>query len=546
MNEFGNNENFDNNVNYDNNPDYNNNTGYENDGFNADVNYENAPEYDGNINYDNNIDYNSNLNYDGTYGYDNSFNGGYDANTGYDMNADYDNLAASIGDDYNYNEGTFTGNMQSDYLDENFAQSTDSALKSINAELTPAEIEDLRREKAAKRRKRMLREKRRKERQRQAIIRCSILIAAVILVIFLFVKIIAGIGGLIKNAQKNHKKSTEAVTTEATTTEEPVAVIDEAIVAKDVPETREAALEILKAQAETNSDINNIVENAAVYPDIVLKHLAVNSELIEFTLFYPAQINIPFDGDFTIENESSEIPLLLEYDSQWGYADYGSTVLGLNGDAPTALAMAYLYLTGDGTKNPIIIGDLSMEKGYLNENDETDPKLMTEGAAELGLESTELDLNKDSIISALSEGNAVICAMQPGDFTRTKSYIVIKDYKNGLFYVNDPSSEARSTVGWDYKRLSSQISGMWSLKRGTAPVSTGEDNDTNTEGNADTTNSAGNNDANADGTNSTDTNNTDNTDNGTTGNTDSNNSATDTNTNTDGGANNSNTDNGGN
>ena len=353
MNEFGNNENFDNNVNYDNNPEFNNTAGYENAGYDAGVNYENTPGYDGNINYDNNTDYNSNLNYDGTYGYDNSFNGGYDANTGYDMNADYDNLAASIGDEYNYNEGTFTGNMQSDYLDENFAQSTDSALKSINAELTPAEIEDLRREKAAKRRKRMLREKRRKERQRQAIIRCSILIAAVILVIFLFVKIIAGIGGLIKNAQKNHKKSTEAVTTEATTTEEPVAVIDEAIVAKDVPETREAALEILKAQAETNSDINNIVENAAVYPDIVLKHLAVNSELIDFTLFYPAQINIPFDGDFTIENESSEIPLLLEYDSQWGYADYGSTVLGLNGDAPTALAMAYLYLTGDGTKNPL-------------------------------------------------------------------------------------------------------------------------------------------------------------------------------------------------
>lgn len=355
-------------------------------------------------------------------------------------------------------------------VDENFAEGTESTLQSLNAELTEAEIEDMRRERAARKRKRMLREKRRRERRRQAIIRCSILLAAVILVLVIIVKIFAGIGGLIKNAKHDKKKSatTEAVTTEEATTQEPVAVIDESIVAKDLPATREEALDILKTQAETDSDIKNIVENEAIYPDIVIKHLAINTELIEFALFYPAQISIPFNGDFTIDADTSEIPLFLNYDERWAYADYGTTVLGLDGNAPVCLSMAYVYLTGDGSKNPIIVGDFSMDNGYLKENDVTDFKLMTEGAEELGLQSTELDLNKDNLILALEEGNVVICAVSPGDFTRDRSFIVIKEYRNGFFYVNDPASKARSQVGWDYNRLSSQISAMWSIKAGAA------------------------------------------------------------------------------
>lgn len=457
------------------------NNNFDNNGFDADNNFDNNGF--GSNNYD-------------TETFDSSGfeNNGYD-NYGSD-NTGYETSASQFGINQEYNTAAGFEGIQADSpetdqpilnipsrsnqtvdADSNFAESTESTLNSLGVEPTQAEIADMKRERAARRRKQLLREKRRKERQRQAIIRCSLLLAAVILVIFILVKIFTGIGGLIKNAKKNNRKTTEAVTTEATTTEEPVAQIDDAIVAKDIPETREEALNMLKEQAETNSDIKNIVENEAVYPDIVLEHLAVNSELIDFTLFYPAQISIPFDGDFTVEADTSEVPLFLEYDSRWAYADYGATVLGLNGTAPTCLSMAYVYLTGDGSKNPIIIGDFSMEKGYLDEQGHTDYKLMKEGAEELGLESAELDMSKDNLIAALEEGNAVICAVLPGDFTRDKSFIVIKSYRNGLFYVNDPASNARSEVGWDYKRLSNQISTMWSLKRGTESVSTDDGTD---------------------------------------------------------------------
>ena len=474
--------------------------GYDNNDLNinnseyANTGYEKS-EYD-NTEYNNQVYNNSDYN---NYGYDNT---GYDNNdytgsggTIYNdvqptLNLDF-NIppAGNVQPDSYQTSNSQAGNPQtgnnSDFtgVDEDFAKATESTLQSLGGELTQAELEDMKREKAARRRKRMLREKKRKERMRQAIIRCTLLGIAVILVIAIIVKIFAGIGNLIKNSSKKHEKTTEEVTTEATTTEEPVASIDESIVAQELPATREEALEILKAQGEADSDINNIVENEAVYPDIMLKHLAVNSELIDFALNYPAKINIPFDGDFSVDADTNEIPLFMEYDQEWGYADYGDTVLGLNGAAPTSLSMAYVYLTGDGSKNPIIIGDFSMANGYLDENGNTDHKLMTEGAEELGLESNELDIDKDNLIGALEEGNAIICEVLSGDFTKDKSYIVISDYRNGFFYVNDPTSRARSQVGWDFKRLSSQISAMWSLKRGTAATSTDDtDGVTDTDG----------------------------------------------------------------
>ncbi|MCR5700777.1 MAG: hypothetical protein K6G76_01385 [Lachnospiraceae bacterium] len=408
--------------------------------------------------------------YDANYGYDNQ---GYNTQGYTDANYGYDNQDYTTGYD-NYSDSiNLISNMPVNDIPDNFEESSDESLSAIKSEPTEAELEDMKRERAAKKRKRALREKRRRERRRQAIIRCSILVAAAILVIFLLVKLFAGIGGLIQKNAKKHK-TTEIPTTEVPTTEEPIANIDEAIVAKDLPATREAALEILKSQAETDFDIKNIIENEAVYPDIVLKHLAVNTELIDFVLHYPAQINIAFDGDFNVETTTSEIPTLLQYDAQWGYADYGQTVLGLNGAAPTCLSIACIYLNHDMSKNPIIVGDYAMSKNYLDENGITDPKLMTEGATELGLESTELQMSKENIISAIEDGSVVICAVNPGDFTREKSYIIIKGFRNGLFYIVDPSSQARSQVGWDYKRLSSQISGIWALKKGSGVASTTE------------------------------------------------------------------------
>lgn len=351
-------------------------------------------------------------------------------------------------------------NMYNQSVDQYLATTDD------DDELTEEELEQLRRRKAAARRRKMAaREERRRKRRRQAIIRCSILLLIIILICVGIVKMVSGIWKHFHEDKKSDRVTEQMKddTTEEPSTEQITANIDEAILAKELPADRDAALEILKKQAETDPDIQGICDNAAVYPDNILMNLAVNSEMKQFAIDYPAKINITFDGDFSVDVTSDTVPLFIQFDEQWGYADYGKNIVGLSGCGPACLSMAYVYLKQDGSMNPIKVADFATEKGYLDETGDTAWTLMTEGAAELGLGSEELTVSKDAMTTALEDGNVIICSMSSGDFTKNGHFILIREYKDGLFYVNDPNSEARSQVGWDYDRLESQITAMWAI-----------------------------------------------------------------------------------
>ncbi len=333
-------------------------------------------------------------------------------------------------------------------------------------QLTPEEIEMERRRKAAARRRKLAaREARRRKRRREAIIRCSILLIILILLIVGFVKMVSGIWNHFHDKpKKSHKTTEQTASTEPATTEAPVtADIDEAILAKDLPADRDTAVEMLKMQATTDPELQTLMDNIAVYPDNILMNLAVNAEMKQFAIDYPAKINVVFDGNFNVDFTSDTVPLFLQFDEQWGYADYGKNIIGLSGSGPTCLSMAYTYLKQDGSMNPIKVADFATEKGYVSEDGDTTWSLMTDGAAELGLGSTEITGGKEAVIDALKNGSLIICSLTPGDFTKSAHFILIREYKDGLFYVNDPNSEARSQVGWDFPRLESQIAKMWEI-----------------------------------------------------------------------------------
>ena len=341
--------------------------------------------------------------------------------------------------------------------------------------LTPEEIE---RERQRRRRRQAAREARRKKRIREAIIRCSILLILVILILIGIIKMISGVVHHFKDKKaENQVEQVIDASTEEATTEEIKAEIDPGILAKEIPEDRDAALAMLEELGKSDSDIQSIFENSAVYPDKILQCLAVNPEMKQYVLNYPAKISVVFDGDFSLDVPQNEVPLYLQYDERWGYADYGSSLIAINGSGPTCLSMAYTYLKQDGSMNPIKVADFSMENGYLGENNDTFWTLMTDGAASLGLSSEELSLNKESMTSALEDGKVIICSMDPGDFTKSSHFILIRSYENGLFYVNDSNSEARSNVGWDYERLSTQISNMWAISNSTSSTQSGEGDD---------------------------------------------------------------------
>ena len=109
---------------------------------------------------------------------------------------------------------------------------------------------------------------------------------------------------------------------------------------------------------------------------------------------------------------------------------------------------------------------------------------MTEGAEGLGLKATEMNLDKEAIIHAIEDKKVVVCMVSKGDFTTDKNFIIIRDYKDGFFYVNDPTSTERSQVGWDFRRLRSQIDKMCALEADANASTKSEASDNAQENNA--------------------------------------------------------------
>lgn len=158
----------------------------------------------------------------------------------------------------------------------------------------------------------------------------------------------------------------------------------------------------------------------------------------------------------------STVPLLMQWDTRWGYQSYSGSVIGLAGCGPTCLSQVAIYLLGDTTLNPAYIASFATTNGYAIEGNGTDWELMSYGAQKLGLVSTEVPLHEQSMVNELTAGHPIICVMGPGDFTDTGHFIVLTGYSDGAFTVNDPNCTDNSSRTWTYDELASQIRAIWS------------------------------------------------------------------------------------
>ena len=164
-------------------------------------------------------------------------------------------------------------------------------------------------------------------------------------------------------------------------------------------------------------------------------------------------------GDIT----SGEIPLLLQWDERWGYAQYGDNMIAINGCGPTVVAMVAAGLTGDNTVTPYKVAQYAEEQGYYTGESGTSWELMTSGAEHFGVQGQELGLSESGILLELESGHPVICSMRPGDFTTTGHFIVLTGVEDGKIRVNDPNSRQRSETLWDYDTLEYQINNLWAF-----------------------------------------------------------------------------------
>lgn len=232
---------------------------------------------------------------------------------------------------------------------------------------------------------------------------------------------------------------------------------DEVSSAKNNIGTIEERLNKLKEQ---DSRINTIISNYNDYPEELIDMLSRNIDMLDFVLKYPEKNGKVYSDNIGKVNKGT-IPLLLQWDERWGYANYGDNIIAVNGCGPTALSMVITGLTGDNTITPYTISKFSIEHGFYIDGTGTSWNLMTGINGYFGIRSKELSLDKNIIFNNLRNGNPIICSMRSGDFTTTGHFIVLTGIEDGKIKVNDPNSMVRSSLLWDYDRIAPQIKNLW-------------------------------------------------------------------------------------
>ncbi len=161
--------------------------------------------------------------------------------------------------------------------------------------------------------------------------------------------------------------------------------------------------------------------------------------------------------------DGDPVPYYTQWDSRWGYCQYGEGLMGWTGCGPTALSMVAMGLTGDGTLTPAYIASFAIDNGYCVPGNGTSWTLFSEGAAKLGLTATELPLWEETIRAQLNAGHPIICIMGQGHFTETGHYIVLTDCTDEGFNVLDPYRPSNCKV-WPYDDIQGEIRNLWAYE----------------------------------------------------------------------------------
>ena len=158
-----------------------------------------------------------------------------------------------------------------------------------------------------------------------------------------------------------------------------------------------------------------------------------------------------------------EVPFLYQIDPQWSDEPYAGGNIHENGCGPTCLSMVYISLTGKTDLDPAAMARFSEQNGFTVDG-MTAWALMTDGAAKLGLRSSELSASADVVRAELEAGRPIICSVRPGDFTTTGHFIVLAGLTDdGQVVVRDPNSAGNGDHPWDLERILGQCANLWSF-----------------------------------------------------------------------------------
>lgn len=204
--------------------------------------------------------------------------------------------------------------------------------------------------------------------------------------------------------------------------------------------------------------------DCSVYPQSLLELLARNPETEEYVLNYPSEYGKTHEVDLSEYENCEAVPLFMQWDSRWGYLDYGSGMVGQTGCGPVCMAMVAYYWTHDEAMSPANMVQYAIDNGYCITGSGTAWKFISEGGEDLGFDVTQIPLDKDRIFRNLEVGNPIIAIMGPGDFTTSGHFIVLAGLEDGMIVINDPNSHANSEKLWTYEEIEDQIKNLWVIR----------------------------------------------------------------------------------
>ena len=207
------------------------------------------------------------------------------------------------------------------------------------------------------------------------------------------------------------------------------------------------------------------------YPPEILEMLHNNPETKDFVFNYPLEHSHNHSEDLSDYSDFETVPILMQWDTRWGYIPYAGEVTGLSGCGPLCLSMVGLYLTGDQDRfRPDSVLHFAQTNNYAVDKKGSKWSLITEGGQQLGLNVSELPLDRYRIEQNLNAHHPIICAMGPGDFTTTGHFIVLtgssylEDTGEYKITVNDPNSLKNSSRLWSYEEIAPQIKNLWAIQ----------------------------------------------------------------------------------
>ena len=237
------------------------------------------------------------------------------------------------------------------------------------------------------------------------------------------------------------------------------------MLSKPVDYSLNQAIRQLEQMESADERYAQIVENAEKYPEKLLINLANNPEMIAFVADYKGNTRDYDKAELTEKELQEEYPLFLQWDKRWGALAYGDeSNVAISGCGPTTLAMAVVALTGNTQATPAAVAKFAMQEGYYMSGTGTMWSLMTEGAAAYDVHSEQINISQIEIKQHLDQGDIVICSVRQGDFTTGGHFILLYDYDDEGFSINDPFSLYRSGQKWDYGKIRSQIKAVWALR----------------------------------------------------------------------------------